>query len=175
MTLDTVPNLHSTAEWVDEPYSRRLWQQLLKRSDLAGKTTGCLLTARKHAWHVFPHGKARDWGLIFLLPGPHAGWLDLALLVYRREGQFVTRQVLMRISRHAGERLFERLRTNSAEDLFQTLVQALLRLPHYLIKDFRVHVPADAAPEIQLPWGTLHGVVDAGVWVAKTFIPVKPA
>jgi hypothetical protein len=96
--------------------------------------------------------------------------LYLVILQYDRNGRLKHSGRLLRISQHAGQRLFERLRTNSIDDVFDTLCGAVLAfIQHNELspKEFR-------EAEVVLPHGTLHVVADAGLWVAKTFIPAKP-
>jgi hypothetical protein len=163
------PNENSTCEWVDEAYSRRLWGQLVKRADLAAKATGTLWTARQYGWCLKKAGGGHDYGGWFLLPGP-GSMLDFVFIGFTRNGHRIAPPAtLMRISEHAGQRLFERLRTNSAEDLMNTLGIALVHYSRVTDREY----PRLEDDSLSLPWGTLHGVVDQSVWTAKTFIPTK--
>jgi len=171
-----VANEHSTCEWVDEAYSKRLWGQLLRRVDNqpAGARRS-LLTVRRSAIDVWK-GRSNGqvvWGAALLVPGPGRA-LDFVVVRYSRDGRFECDQVLLRISGHAGERLFERLRTNSDEDLLDTVTQALV----VVIKGGAVNAgawrkvhPHHAGLEVLLSWGSLFMVPDDGLWVSTTFIP----
>lgn len=152
----------STCEWVDEAYSRRLWGQLVQRADRAARACGTLLTVRKYAWAVTQSRHSHRWSAILLVPGP-GSMLDFVGVYYTRDGRRDDQRVMLRISEHAGHRLFERLRTNSSDDLIMTVVAAFLKA---LDSEFK-------NDELHLDWGTLYGVMDGGVWVAKTFIPNK--
>jgi hypothetical protein len=168
----TPVNQNSTCEWVDESYSRRLWGQLLRRADSIPPTARrSLATVRRHALYVFrENSKGREWFVNIFVPAEANRALDLMLLRYDRNGRFKNEMCLLRLSQHAGQRLFERLRTNSVDDVFLTLCHAV-----FAFSRCNALTPIGfRTAEVVLPHGTLHVVADAGVWVAKTFIPAKP-
>jgi hypothetical protein len=166
---DPAPNQHSTCPWVDEAYARRLWAQLLKRPF---PNRASLLTVRSRAevLEVRIDGK-RYWAARCFAAGPNDG-LDVMLVTYRARGTRYQEYTLLRITAHAGRRMFQRLRTNSALDVASTAEEALFTLLRN-----RELWPEDARQgeetELALPWGYFHLVADGGVWIAKTFIPTK--
>jgi hypothetical protein len=119
------PNQHSTCEWVDDAYSRRLWAQLLLRRF---PHRASLLTVRNGGDVIELRVRGRRfWGAQVFAIGPNES-LDMVSVVYDGAGRRISESVILRISRHAGRRLFMRLRTNAAEDLARTAVVALCAL-----------------------------------------------
>jgi len=164
-------NQHSTCEWVDEAYSRRLWARLLRRADSIPPTSlRSFATVRKHALYVRQdNSKGHDWFVNIFVPAADRA-LELVFVQYDRNGRLTNSGRLLRISQHAGQRLFERLRTNSVEDVFDTLCHAVMVFIHH-----KALSPIEfQEAEVVLAHGILHVVADAGLWVAKTFIPAKP-
>jgi hypothetical protein len=168
------PNPYSTCEWVDEAYSKRLWGRLVRRAmSVPSGARRSLLTVRKHAYEVVKvGGQERGWMAILFVPGPE-GALELLAAAFDRNGRFLRDRRLLRISQHAGQRLFERLRTNSDEDLLDTLRAALVALMDSGALEVEEHKVKAAT--VNLPWGKLHLATDLGekMWTAKTFIPEK--
>jgi hypothetical protein len=165
------PNQNSTCAWVDESYARRLWAQLLKARF---PNRASLLTVRLGAEVVAQRmdGK-RYWLALCFAPGPRNA-LDLMLAAYNARGARFSEQVVLRITAHAGRRMYQRLRTNSRADIARTAAAALDRV----IQDDGL-MPWRTEPrgerELALPWGRFHLVADGGMWVAKTFVPTKAA
>jgi hypothetical protein len=160
-------NQNSTCEWVDEAYSRRLWAQLLARR-FPNRAT--LLTVRNGGYVIEGREKGRRyWMAEVFAPGP-GNALDVMYVVYDAAGRRIDERTVLRITEHAGQRMFQRLRTNSAADLARTASEAL-----YAVQANRALWPEDARQgeeaELPLSWGRFHLVADGGVWVAKTFIP----
>ncbi len=172
--MNTVANERSTCEWVDEAYSKRLWGQLLRRADSqpAGARR-CLLTVRRYAIDRWKSGGPRAWTVTLLIPAPGRA-LDLVVAQYTRDGHYIGECTFMRISGHAGERLFERLRTNADEDLLDTVKQALVIIIQggaANVRAWQAEHQQHSGIRVNLPWGHLILVPDEGLWVAKTFIP----
>jgi hypothetical protein len=161
----------STCEWADETYSRRLWGRLLRRADSTPNTAlRSFGTVRKHALYVWQdNSKDHEWYVNIFVPAAN-GALDLVAVKYDRNGRLKKAGCLLRISQHAGQRLFERLRTNSVDEVFDTLCRAVLI---FIRNDAMRPVELQEA-EVVMAHGTLHVVADAGLWLAKTFIPAKP-
>lgn len=162
-------NRNSTCEWVDEPYSCRLWAQLLARR-FPNRAT--LLTVR-NGGRVF-EGKEkgrRYWAAEVFAAGP-GNSLDMMYVLYDPAGRRIGERTMLRITEHAGQRMFQRLRTNSAQDLAGAAVEAL-----EAVQENRALWPQDAQQgaqaELPLPWGRFHLVADGGMWIAKTFIPAR--
>jgi hypothetical protein len=167
----TPVNPDSTCEWVDEAYSKRLWGQLVRRADSIPPTARrSLSTVRKHANEVTQYSdKGREWFVSLFVPAASRA-LDLVGVMYDRNGRFKNEKIFLRISQHAGQRLFERLRTNSVEDVLDALRYAVIAfVQHNALRPIEFQ-----EAEVLLPHGTLHVVADEGLWVAKTFIPTKP-
>jgi hypothetical protein len=160
------PNQKSTCAWVDEGYSRRLWGQLLRQRFPSRAT---LLTVRNGGYviEMCEMGR-RFWGAQCFAAGP-GNSLDVVLAMYSAAGRRLREHILLRITEHAGQRMFQRLRTNSSEDLARTAVEAL-----YTLLQDRALWPENTRQgteaKIALPWGLFHLVADGGMWVAKTFI-----
>jgi hypothetical protein len=173
VTLDAA-NHSSTTEWVDEAYSKQLWGRLLRRADSIPPTSlHSFWSVRKHGLYVWQDSsKGRERGVMIFVPAANRA-LELVFIKYDRNGQQVIRSGrLMGISQHAGQRLYERLRTNSVEDVFDTLCGAVLAfIQHNAINPIEFQ---GVEKRVLLPHGILHVVADAGLWVAKTFIPTKP-
>lgn len=172
----TDPNENSTCEWVDEAYSRRLWARLVKQAEaIPPLARRSLLTVRAHAHRIWKEREGRHhyWSALTFKLAPF-GALDFTMTLYDRNGRFKEERVALRISQHAGQRLFERLRTNSEKDLIETLGAAILVLVKANGPLIAGEFDAGTETEACLPWGTLHLVADGGGWVAKTFIPMKP-
>jgi len=164
---------NSTCAWVDEAYSRRLWGRLVRRADsIPPSSLGYFSTARKYALYVRQdNSKGHEWYVNIFVPAAN-GALDLVFVDYDRDRRFKRAGYLMRVSQHAGQRLFERLRTNSVDDVFDTLcgaVLAFLQNDTISPREFQ-----GVEKRVVLPHGNLHVVADEGLWVAKTFIPTKP-
>lgn len=163
-------NKHSTCDWVDRDYATRLWNQLLRQRF---PSRASLLTVRNGGYVVemFDGGR-RYWGAQCFAAGP-PGSLDVWLCQYNAAGRRLREFMLLRITRHAGERMFQRLRTNSAEDLTRTATEAL----YTMLRD-RSLWPDKAAQgdemTLRLPWGYFHAIADGGCWVCKTFIDGEP-
>lgn len=160
------PNPNSTCSWVDEAYSRRLWAQLLQ---LRFPNRATLLTVRNggHVTGIREKGQRFWWADVFAA-GPNNA-LDAMFVVYDAAGRRIEESTVLRITEHAGQRMFQRLRTNSAEDLARTATEAL-----YAVQKNEALWPQEARQgeeaELPLPWGRFHLVADGGMWVAKTFI-----
>jgi hypothetical protein len=169
--LTNPANPNSTCEWVDEAYSKRLWGRLVRRVDSMPPTCRrSLLTVRKHADEVWQdRSRGHEWFAALFVPAANRA-LDLVAVKYDRNGRFKNEAHLLRISQHAGQRLFERLRTNSVEDVLDTLRSAVLTFSqHNALKPIK-----GQEAKVVVPHGTLHVVADAGLWLARTFIPAKP-
>jgi hypothetical protein len=166
-------NANSTCDWVDEPYARRLWAQLL-RGRFPNRAT--LLTVRLGARVTEHRGRPgrRYWCARCFAAGP-GETLDLLFCGYNACGRRRFEHLLLRITAHAGRRMFQRLRTNSSIDVADTALAALERLVcnEDLPLPWAVEPGAECA--LALPWGRFPLVADGGVWIAKTFIPAELA
>ncbi len=125
---------------------------------------------RQHADEITrDNSKGRKWLATLFLAAAN-GALDFTAVMYDRNGRFLHRRCFLRITQHAGQRLFERLRTNSDEDVLDALRWAILTFS----QRHAWNPVGSRKAEVILPHGTLHVVADAGCWVATTFIPLKP-
>jgi hypothetical protein len=180
----------NNVEWVDEAYSKRLGGQLY--NDVAGpEGKGFKVTTLKAArrstriymgeefFQYGPNGKHRG-NRIFILDysttGPH---IFLMPLLYDRFGRLMPRETMLTaelfcITRHAYERLFERMRTNSLDDV-KAVIKQLIGLP--------APTAVDEERDFRLEGlGVFHCVAvrstcAAGIgptWLIKTFIRLKP-
>jgi hypothetical protein len=83
--------------------------RLVRRADSMPATARrSLLTVRKYADVVYQErSKGREWFVDLFAPAGN-GALDMAAVMYDRDGRFIIETCLLRITQHAGQRLFER-------------------------------------------------------------------
>jgi len=165
------PNQNSTCEWVDEAYARRLWAQLLARP-FPNRTA--LWTVRLGAEVTQQRIDKKRYFVAQCFAAGVNDSLDVMFCVYRANGKQWYEQTVLRITAHAGRRMFQRLRTNSALDVANTAEEALFTV----LRNRRLwpeRARQGEERELVLPWGHFHLVADEGIWIAKTFVPTKAA
>ena len=191
--------MKNTASWVDEKYGKLLAKHHI--NDLAGKTEGVDYTsrsikeARKTDNYLFERKAIstgfgikttiiRGYFLDIINSGPRSG-AAITYMEYTENGKCILygkkpyrhskHFLVMRMTYHAHSRLFERLRTNSKDEVIEVLSRMLkhieLPISNYE-KDITIELPNVGRLEMTLEEEDKGYYINTW-WVAKTFIAEK--
>lgn len=175
----------NTATWVDEKYSKLLGRQLFSHVQGAA-SDGIIELAKMRASQIYLCEEPIKIGYGVGKPGVKVYYIDNSLYsdtlfiatLYYLKGRMVMKKQyieteLFKITKHAYQRMFERLRTNAKDDVL-SVIKHLLSVPPPEVYCQEVEI---IVPEI----GKFHAVSDRAsmaainkpVWVLKTFIATK--
>lgn len=187
----------NTTDWVDPAYSARLANQLHAAIRNQGELRASLRAMRESVAYVteykLPDGSFSVWALdTSLFHATHlllSGYRYDALGRLDRKSLWGNSQGCIYITRHAAQRLYQRLRTNSRDD-FKGVIQILTTLPCVDVVDLgrlkalefpgfgRFELVVDRLKEAQQQvdawaFAGCPAIHVPATWVVKTFIDVR--